>query len=263
VIDLHCHILPGIDDGPETVEGSVALARAAVAAGIATVAATPHVNTRFQVRDEQLEALPGRMRSLREALDREGVELEVVQGAEVALSRLEELGPEQLRGLCLGSGRSVLVESPYATAVPFIDERLFGLHAKGFLPVLAHPERCPLFQAEPDRLERLVSAGAVCSVNAGSLVGAFGRSVQRFAYDLLRRGLVHALSSDAHDHERRPPAIDYALHQAEADVPGLAAQADRLTRAAPAAILAGTPVPPAPPLAGRSGGRLGRLLRRG
>lgn len=263
MIDLHCHILPGIDDGPETLEGSVALARVAVSAGIETTAATPHVNSRFQVRSEQLAELPVRLAELEEALGRAGVPLAVVKGAEVALSRLDRLSVDELHGLCLGDGRSVLVESPYATAAPFVDEQLFGLQAKGFQPVLAHPERCPMFQAEPERVKRLVAAGTVCAVNAGSIGGSFGRTVRRFALDLLREGLVHVVSSDAHDHERRPPSLLDPLRSAEPELPGLAAEVERLTQAAPAAILAGEPVPPAPRLEGRSGGgRLSRLLRR-
>ena len=263
MIDLHCHILPGIDDGPATIEGSLALARVAVSAGITTAAATPHVNARYQVDSGELAELPARLAELEAALGRAGVALTVVKGAEVALSRLDRLSVEELRGLCLGDGRCVLVESPYATTAPFVDEQLFSLQAKGFQPLIAHPERCPMFQAGPERVTRLVEAGTVCAVNAGSIGGSFGRTVRRFALDLLRDGLVHAVSSDAHDHERRPPALLEALRSAEAELPGLAAEVERLTQVAPAAILAGEPIPPAPRLESRAGGsRLSRLLRR-
>ena len=262
MIDLHSHILPGIDDGPETIEGSIALARVAVSAGITKTAATPHVNSRFQVSSEQLAELPARLAELEDALGRAGVPLAVVKGAEVALSRLDRLSVDELLGLCLGEGRCVFVESPYVTAAPFVDEQLFGLQAKGFQPVLAHPERCSMFQSEPERVARLVQNGTVCVVNTGSIDGSFGRTVRRFALDLLRDGLVHAVSSDAHDHERRPPGLLEALRSAEAELPDLAAEVGRLTQASPAAILAGEPIPTAPHLERRSGGRLSRLLRR-
>ena len=262
MIDLHCHILSGIDDGPERLGGSLELARRAVNEGIAVTAATPHVNSRFQLLAAELETLPERVADLNRELESNGVPLKVVKGAEVSLPRLDSLDRLQLDWLCLGEGHCLLVESPYTSPVPFIDEQLFRLQAQGIQPLLAHPERSPAFQRAPERVERLVRAGALCSVNAGSLHGAFGRTVRRFAFDLLRDGLVHVVASDAHDHEQRPPSLLPALEEAGSELPGISTEIERLTRVAPAAILSGDPVPQAPKLEGRPAGRLGGLLRR-
>lgn len=262
MIDLHCHILSGIDDGPEGLDGSLRLARRALSEGIATTAATPHVNSRFQLFAEELDALPDRVADLNDELQARAVPLRVVKGGEVSLARLDSLSRAQLASLCLGDGCCLLVESPYATAVPLIDRVLFGLQAQGVQPMLAHPERCPAFQRTPGQVEQLVRAGTLCSVNAGSLQGAFGHTVRRFALDLLRDGLVHVIASDAHDHEHRPPSLLPALEEAEFELSGMAGEVERLTQTAPAAVLSGDPVPPAPKLERRAGGRLRRLLGR-
>ena len=262
MIDLHSHILPGIDDGPEHLEGSVALARAAAQEGIETLAATPHVNSRFQLGAGDLERLPGLLDEVNAELARQGLVLEVVKGAEISLSRLGGLQQSELEALCLGHGDCLLVESPYATVVPLIEEMLFSVQAKGFRPVLAHPERCPAFQKQPARVARLVEMGAFCLVNAGSVAGSFGRGPRRASLELLREGLVHAVSSDAHDHQHRPPRLLGGLAAAEEELPGVLAEIPRLTSDAPAAILAGQPVPAPPKLEPRRRGRLRRLLAR-
>src|SRR5262249_19183230 len=112
-------------------------------------------------------------------------------------------------------------------------------------------ERSPLFQREPERLARCVEAGMLCSVTAGSLRGDFCERARRFSLEILSEGLVHDLASDAHDHHSRTPSLAGATEPAEAELPGVSAQAEWLTSAAPAAILAGKPPPPPPPLSGR------------
>lgn len=260
MIDLHSHILPGIDDGPEDLPGSLALAEAAVREGITTIAATPHVNSRFQLAADELAALPGKVAALNGELERRTIPLRVVKGGEVALLRLRGLDRDQLRGLCLGEGRHLLVESPYSKSVPLLDEIVFGVRAQGVEVLLAHPERCPAFAGDPDQLARLVGSGVLCLVNAGSLQGVFGRTVQRFALRLLRDGLVHGVASDAHDHARRPPVLSSGLQSAQSSLPDITAQFPRLIQDAPQAILAGDPVPPAVPLPQSA---LRRLLARG
>lgn len=262
MIDLHSHILPGIDDGPATLEGSLAFARVATAAGTTTIAATPHVNSRFQLGPDDLAALPERVRDLNAQLAEHEIPLKVVKGAEVSFSRVPELNREQLGVLSLGEGPCLLVESPYSGVLPMVEELLFSLQAKGVRPVLAHPERCPAFQADPRRVARLVEAGTVCLVNSGSISGSFGRAPRALALTLFREGLVHAVSSDSHDHEGRPPGLLEGLASAERELPGLSAEAERLTRDAPAAILAGGRVPAPPRLAARRRGGLGLLQRR-
>ncbi len=239
VIDLHCHLLPGVDDGPATVEISLQMARAALDEGIHTVVATPHVNLEYGVVPEEIE---DRVEALQAALAAEGLPLHVFSGAEVALNRCGGFSDAELRRLCLGRSSYALIESPYSRAGSLIEDVLFDLQVRGFRPLLAHPERCPEFQSDLPRLERLVDRGIACSVSAGSLVGQFGRTVKRFACRLLDEQLVHNLSSDAHDPARRPLSLRVAAGDRSRQVMSPAGLR-WLTETVPAGILADEPLP--------------------
>ena len=243
MIDLHCHILPGLDDGPVNVDFSVAMARAAAEGGIQVMVATPHVRDDYGVEAGDIETGVGQ---INEALVANGIQLRVVPGAEVALPKAIELSDYMLRRLCLGSGDYILVESPYRSSDVDLEGILTSLQSRGFRPVLAHPERCPIFQRDPHRLARLVNSGVLCSVTAGSLAGRFGSTVRAFTMELLSDGLVHDVASDAHDHLHRPPDLLGGFEAAEADIPGIREQATWFTVTAPVAILAGRPLPAAP-----------------
>jgi protein-tyrosine phosphatase len=243
VIDLHCHVLPGLDDGPGTMPEAIAMAAAASAAGTATMVATPHIDHHWRVRPE---AIPQRAAALQAALDEEGIELQVIVGGEVALSRLVDLSAEQLRAVRLGGGPYLLIESPLDNAAGDFDALLLRIRGRGESIVLAHPERSPLFQQQPERLASLVEEGLLCSITTGSLRGDFGQLVRRFTIEILRDGLVHNVASDSHDHLRRPPGLREALEDLEDELPGIAGQSEWLTSLTPAAILAGEPLPPRP-----------------
>lgn len=253
MIDLHCHLLPALDDGPADLQTSLQMARTALREGIDTVVATPHVNLEFAT---EAQAIRDGAEELRAALAEEDLSLSVLTGAEIALPRLVGLADDELRALCLGSSSCALIESPYATAGPLIEDALFDLRLRGFRPLLAHPERCPEFQRDIARLARLVENGMFCSLTAGSVAGRFGSTVKRFARRLLQENLVHNLSSDAHDPVRRAPALRFAFDErdgpiATADVQGW------LTSSVPSAILADAPLPARP--RGRSPSRWRRL----
>jgi protein-tyrosine phosphatase len=243
VIDLHCHLLPGLDDGPSDIRGSLAMARAALAAGTETMVATPHVSATYGNEPEQIDAA---IEALSAALRDRSIPLRVVAGAEVAFSRLGELDEQTLKRLCLGPGPYLLVESPYSESVRGLEPALFELQLAGLRPVLAHPERCPAFQKDPGRLARLVERGVLCSVTSASRAGRFGRTVRRFVLRLLRDELVHDVASDAHDHLKRPPGLMVGFDSTRGEVPGMAAEATWLTEEVPAAILAGHAIPPRP-----------------
>lgn len=244
MIDLHCHILPGVDDGPVNFDFSVAMARQAEEAGINIVVATPHVRSDFRTEPATIEAA---VAELNDALAREELELCVLPGAEVSLQKAEELDDATLSMLCLGSGDYLLVESPYRSIDIDLEGILWSVQARGFKPVLAHPERCPIFQRDPDRLARLVNGGVLCSITAASLAGRFGTTVRRFSLELMYDGLVHDVASDAHDHLHRPPDLLQAFESAEADIPGIRSQANWFTVTAPVAIVTGRgSLPPRP-----------------
>jgi protein-tyrosine phosphatase len=238
MIDLHSHVLPGIDDGPETVAGSLALARAAADAGTRVLVATPHVSWSYPNDADTIAAL---VEELNARLAAEGVALEIRAGAEIAMTRLIDIAPAELLRLRLAGGPWLLVEPPFTPAVAGLDSILLDLQRQGHRILLAHPERCQAFHRDPQMLSSLVRAGVLTSITAGSLVGRFGGEVRRFALSLAREHLIHNVASDAHDNVRRPPGTAAELRQA-----GLEPLADWLTEQVPAAILGGQEIPPRP-----------------
>lgn len=259
MIDLHAHLLPGVDDGPPDLDASVAMARTAVEAGVEVMAATPHIDHMHAV---DALAVPAAVKRLRVALAQQGIPLSVLSGGEVALTRLPELSDEELAAVALGEGRWILLECPLDPAGGPIEEAVFSLQLRGFEVLLAHPERAPMFLRAPERIHGLVNQGARTSVTAGALAGSFGRMPQRLALRLLEEGMVHTLASDAHDARRRPPGLGAGIAAAEERLPGAEALGPWLTRHAPGAIVAGEPVPAPPPVELRPS-LLSRLLRRG
>jgi protein-tyrosine phosphatase len=239
MIDLHCHILPGIDDGPPTIEGSVAIAAASAAGGVRTIVATPHVSWDYPNDAATIARL---VDEVNERLAAEEIALTVRAGAELAFTRIADIPDEELRRLDLGGGGWLLVEPPFTPAVTGLENVIAGLRARGHQVLLAHPERCPAFHRDRDALVRLAASGVACSITAGSLVGRFGREVRRFTMGLVADGLVHNVASDAHDAVRRPPGMAAELETAGLD--GLRAWS---TEAVPQAILDGEPLPPRPP----------------
>jgi protein-tyrosine phosphatase len=247
VIDLHSHILPGIDDGPETIAGSLEMARAAVAAGMRTMVATPHVSWRYANTPESIaEAVAG----LRERLAAERIELEILAGAEVAMTRVEGLSDGELEALRLGGGPWLLLEPPFAPVAGPLAAIVGDLQDRGHRILLAHPERCPAIHRDPGLLVSLVEQGALSSLTAGSLAGRFGKHVQGFALTLASQGLVHNVASDAHDAVNRAPGV-----AREIDGAGLGPLSGWLTEEVPRAILSGQDIPERPAFRAERPGR--------
>lgn len=240
MIDLHCHVLPGIDDGPETIDESLELARAAAACGVRTLVATPHVSWRYQ---NDADAIGRLVDELGRQMAAERIELQVLAGAEIAVTRVPEIESSELARLSLGGGEWLLVEPPFTPVASGLEAMLQDLLRQGHRILLAHPERCPAFQRDPRMLGSLVGEGILASLTAGSLVGRFGGLTRRFALKLVQEEMVHNVASDAHDLSGRAPGISSELEQA-----GLAPLEEWLTQAVPAAILSGDEIPPRPSL---------------
>jgi protein-tyrosine phosphatase len=233
LIDLHCHALPGIDDGPASHEEAVALLRVAAADGTRVLVATPHVSRRWPTRPEVIEAGVASLA---------GAGVELLAGAEVTHEMALQLPDETLRRLTLGSSSCVLLETPLQPVVGPDFERAFeSLRERGYRVLLAHPERAPAMRENPARLRALVDAGALCSVTAAALQGGFGDASRWFGLELLRDGLVHSVDSDAHHATMRPPGLRAGLEAASALLPSL--DTARLAEAVPAALLADAPLP--------------------
>jgi len=202
-VDIHCHLLAGIDDGPRDVARAVAMARGLVAAGVGTVCATPHHSTRWPTTPAQIRRAAG---ALRAALQEAGVPLNVYAGSEVAHDRIPALTDRALRGFALGGGRWLLVEPPPRARVDLLPtcERLGAL---GMNLVIAHPERAEYFQEDPTRILPLLARGARAQITAGSLLGRHRSRAQAAAEAICALDPSVIIASDAHASRRRGPEV--------------------------------------------------------
>jgi len=210
MIDLHTHILPGVDDGVQTEDEAVEFARVAWADGTRTVVATPHCREGFFFSDRA--AVLSGVRTLQARLEREGVELRVVPGAEVHIC--PDI-PERVRDgrapTLADNGKCLLFELSLSQYPVSLEELLFSLKLAGLEVLFAHPERVRYFQDDPLRWEEMVRMGALGQITTGSILGQFGGDTRDYSERLVREGQVHVLASDGHNVRGRPPTMSEAL----------------------------------------------------
>jgi len=210
-VDIHCHLLPQLDDGPSTLHEAVAMAQMAVADGIGTIVATPHQLGNYA--RNSAATIRAAIVQFQQVLDERRVSLRVLPGADV---RIEPDLVRKIRSgevLTLGDRRRhVLLELPHDVYVP-LDRLLDELNSAGLIGVLSHPERNRGILKQPDVMRPLVERGCLMQVTAASLVGAFGTSSQRFSEFLVEQGLVHFVSTDAHGTKVRPPMLNTAFER--------------------------------------------------
>jgi protein-tyrosine phosphatase len=205
VIDLHSHILPGIDDGAADLSIALEMARTSVANGVTTLACTPHIlpglhhNTGPQIRLA--------VQQLQQNLNQENIPLRLVTGADNHITPGFVAGLRSGRLMPLADTRYVLVEPPHHVAPTRLEEFFFDLVTAGYVPVLTHPERLTWIRSHYEVMQRLVHSGSWMQITAGSLTGAFGRNARYWAERMLDDGIVHILATDAHNMERRPPNL--------------------------------------------------------
>lgn len=239
VIDLHTHVLPGLDDGTRSLAEARALALDAAAHGVSVLAATPHVRDDYPTTPDAMEDA---VAEVRDDFAEHGVPVEVLHGAEIALDLLWAIPPEDLPRLTLAqTGRYLLLEVPYRGWPFALESAVTRLVELGVIPLLAHPERNPEVQDRPDRVRGVVEAGALVQVTAASVEGSRDRAAQAAALRLLELGLVHVLASDAHG----PHISRQGMADAVAAL-GDPALAKYLTVDVPGAIVAGEAVPERP-----------------
>ena len=208
--ELHFHLLPGIDDGPVTLEDSVRLARLAVADGTGVVTVTPHV--RDLLRSGLLGQLDRRVAAVQAALDAAGVPLAVRTGAELAQEDVPFLVDDELDAIAQGpaDARWVLIEAPlFGDGEEFV-RAAAAVRARGFETLIGHPERSPSFMRIDGAVDGELEAGAALQVNASSLTGEHGVQAQRWGVELLRSGRASVVASDAH-RSTRPPRLGEAV----------------------------------------------------
>jgi protein-tyrosine phosphatase len=234
-VDLHCHLIPGVDDGARTLEDSLEMARALIDLGFSTVAPSPHARPEY-APPELVEA---RLGELRAALEREGLSLALGRNAENVLDDafLRSLGTPAAR--MLGAGQYVLVELPYTTPVPPLLDILFRIRTKGVTPVIAHPERCLEFERK-GRADETVRAGALLQLDVGALTGRYGGTAKKLARAFLEDGLYTLGATDLH----APVGARDWVGRALAELRSRAGEQafERLMRHHPARLLAGEPL---------------------
>lgn len=250
MIDLHSHILYGVDDGAQTIDESLAMAVIAARDGTRVIAATPHSPGSSACRIYDPALFHERIGEINARLAAAGMPIEVVAGSEIFYSAniVERLRRGQL--LAYGTSRAILLELVSADFPAGFDSTIFNLQVAGYRVVLAHPERIAEVQRHPNKLLPLIERGVLMQVTAEALLGGQGERLRAAAETLVSHGMAHLLASDAHGlNPRRPPLLSAARDRAAALVGAPAAEA--LVQTTPTALLAGQPLrlPPARPVA--------------
>ena len=236
MIDLHTHILPGIDDGVKTEDAAVEFARVAEQSGTTVIVATPHCKEGFYFNDRT--AVLAAVEKLRGRFREEGLGLRLEPGAEVHICPELVERIRDGRAPTLGdNGKSLLLELSLSQYPVELENLIFQLRLAGIHVLMAHPERIRFFQDDGGRYENIVRQGAYGQITTGSILGVFGSDVREYSEQLLRKGLVHVLASDAHNVRGRPPVLGEALEAATTLVGR--ARAESMVLDAPRALLAG------------------------
>jgi len=237
LIDLHCHILPGVDDGAKSLEESLLMARRAVEDGIHTIVATPHTLNGIYINSAG-EVTP-KVASLQETLSKNHIKLQLYVGADVHLCpHMLELIESGDAGTINNARKYILLEFPSQVVPPKVKDEIFSLKLNGITPIISHLERNPVIQHNIDILYEFIRMGALCQVTAMSITGDFGGIAMQCAERLLRHRMVHVIASDAHSSESRPPALSQAV-EAAAEILENYDDAERMVTEVPAAILSG------------------------
>lgn len=240
MIDLHCHILPGVDDGAASEEESCLMAQMAVDSGVRAIAATPHFYPRRNWQQGSARRLKECFLRLDETFRRLHLPLKLRSGMEVFVTAETPRLLREGRLLTLGGSRYLLVEFGFEESPAFAGRMLAQLREQGVVPVVAHPERYTMIQKEPERLFEWLEQGYVLQLNKGSFFGRFGRQAAHTAHWCLREGCVHLVGSDAHSpYQRTTRLSDIHEYITEKTSQPLA---DLLLEHNPARILADEPV---------------------
>ena len=239
MIDIHCHILPEVDDGPKSWDVAIEMCRMAAADGITHTVATPHANDRYAYDRTYLSELLDQLR------EKSGSALQFSLGCDFHLSfeNLERV-LEHPQTYTIGQTNYLLVELSNYSVPPQLSAFFTRLADRGLTPILTHPERNPILQETPQRILEWAEQGCLIQITASALTGFWGERPEIIAHWLLNRSAVHVLASDAHDTKRRIPNLSAGRAVAEKIVGAEYAQA--LVEGNPGAIVRGIPLPYCP-----------------
>lgn len=233
MIDLHCHILPSIDDGPASLDISLEMARVASADGIEWIACTPHIYPGLY--DNSADVIRSSVQNFERELGIANIPLKLSYASDTYVM------PDLLKRLKSGTvptfsgGRYFLLEFPHHAELPNLEQFVFSLLANAYVPIITHPERLHWIGQNYSMFQRLAKSGAWMQITAGSLTGRFGRQAKYWSERMLQEGLVHILATDAHNLQSRPPLLYEGFEAAEHLVGR--EEASRLVNQRPQAVL--------------------------
>jgi protein-tyrosine phosphatase len=239
MVDLHCHILSGLDDGAKTVEDSLAMAEMAIADGITHVVATPHSSDAYRF---DYAAVQRAVSELRNAV---GDRLQLATGCDFHLNveNLQAL-KKNSSPFCIHQKNYLLVEFNEFSIPPAMEQTLYEIQLSAIRPIITHPERNGIIRSQPERLEKWLRSGCYAQVTGGALTGAFGPGLQQVSLNWIARGLVHFISSDAHNTTTRPHKLKAAYDVVCSEFGN--EKADALFVENPLAAFEGRPLPHVP-----------------
>lgn len=205
MVDIHHHLLPGLDDGSTSIDTSIAMAKLAAADGITHIVCTPHANRQYRFNPAVNAAKTSELKS---RLAAENINITLGTGCDFHLS-FENVGEAKLdpARFSINGLSYLLVEPPDHGIPPGLTETFYELQLAGLTPILTHPERNPTLQSEPERLRPWLRGGVLIQITADSLTGHKGRKAERMAHMLLQKRWVHFLATDAHNTSSRPPRM--------------------------------------------------------
>ena len=215
MIDLHCHILPGVDDGAKNLEEAVEMAKIAEDEGIERIVVTPHL-FRENFLNEGLGIIEEKRKELSGALEASNIHLELLSGAEVHIAHnlMEEIRKNR-NYLVINRSSYMIVEFPSRHVFSGVKELFFELMSEGIIPIIAHPERNSVFVRNPSFLYELIQMGSLAQANSGSLSGIYGREVEQAVCRFLEMNLIHFIGSDGHNTNALAPRLLEARERAE------------------------------------------------
>lgn len=244
MFDLHCHILPGIDDGAKNLDIALAMAKMAVADGITTIVCTPHIYPGMY--DNTAPGIAAARDAFQAELDARQIPLKLLYASDTYLEPGLADGIKAGRVPTIAGSRYLLLEPPHHVAPPRFEGSVFDLLVAGYIPVITHPERLTWAASHYPVFEHMARNGVLMQITSGSLTGRFGRNAQRLGERMLNEGLVHILATDAHNTSSRPPLLaegrEFAARRVGAE------EARHMVETRPAGILADAAPASLPPL---------------